>query len=205
MCVSCMVHARQIPWEHEYEYYSVPVSVFVCTCPRLSASIYCCHACPTRVPVTGFLRAGTVALWRWSNPPGRTAGTQRYASHQAPASSTAPSVHGARWGSPGHKASGSPAPPAPALRGCSFLKRDIGGEGECWRVRGRQKGHLKMDFKENEDLTTFSTVIYKWRINIWNSLHSRCEWSQSETGLYIRGFFLYILENCIIPNISGLL
>lgn len=47
VCVSCMVHARQIPWEHEYEYYSVPVSVllsrlpYTCAGHRFSPGWYC--------------------------------------------------------------------------------------------------------------------------------------------------------------------
>lgn len=47
VCVSCMVHARQIPWEHEYKYYSVPVSVllsrlpYTCASHRFSPGWYC--------------------------------------------------------------------------------------------------------------------------------------------------------------------
>lgn len=116
------------------------LSVYMQVYISMSSRLYICHSlsvCPFIAPhlshmcaVTGFLRADTAALWRWSNPPGRTAGTQKCASRRPPASSTAASVHGARRGSPGHRASGSLSPPAPVLHDCSCLKGGS-GEGEC--------------------------------------------------------------------------
>lgn len=120
-------HADQ--WTHMYisnkyllTFFKKLILLMFCLFVALSLSYTC--------EVTGFLRAGTAALWRWSNPPGRTEGTQKCAFHRAPASSTAASVHGASQGSLERRASCSPSPPAPALHGCSCLKgwrRQAGG------------------------------------------------------------------------------
>lgn len=119
--VNVLWHADQ--WTHMYMS-NKRLSIFLpflkfillmfCLFVALSLSYTC--------EVTGFLRAGTAALWRWSNPPGRTEGTQKCAFHRARASSTAASVHGASQGSLERRASCSPSPPAPALHGCSCLK-----------------------------------------------------------------------------------
>lgn len=103
------------------------ICVCMCVCVHgtnttMTGLSICLSVCPFIASlVTGFLQAGTAAPWRWSNPPGRTAGTQKCASHRPPASSTAPSVHGARRGSRGHRASCSPSPPAPTPHGYSCL------------------------------------------------------------------------------------
>lgn len=116
ICFFMWVSVGQKHWRHkEMHNFNMPVIVFLYAvkAPHLSDA----------TPVTGFLRAGTAALWRWSNPPGRTAGTQRWVSRRVPASSTAASVRGARKGSRGDPASGSLSPPAPAPHGCSYLGR----------------------------------------------------------------------------------
>lgn len=143
MCVCC-VHVQYV-WNKCNEKH-VHVLWHAMTSVKLHVHIHVCHSlsvCPFIAPhlyytsvVTGFLRAGTAALWRWSNPPGRTAGTQKCVSRRPPVSSTAASVHGARWGSPVRRASGSPSPPAPAPHGCSCLN-GWRREGECG---GRRRG-----------------------------------------------------------------
>lgn len=70
----------------------------------------------------GFLQADTEALWRWSSPPRRTAGTRRWASHLAPSSSRASSSRAETQGNLVGRACGNPAPPAPAPPGSPYLK-----------------------------------------------------------------------------------
>lgn len=115
-----MYSVRQRMWMHYDMTVSVHLSVSGGGGICLRSIITPCHS--HTCAVTGFLQAGTAAPWRWSNPPGRTAGSRRCASRRPLASSTAAWVHGARRGSPRHRAFCSPSPPAPAPHGCSCLQ-----------------------------------------------------------------------------------
>lgn len=77
---------------------------------------FCCG------PVTGFLPAGTEALWRWSSPPESSAGTQRWASPPPLSSSRSASDREATRDSPPGTASGSRGPPGPTPPGSPSLK-----------------------------------------------------------------------------------
>lgn len=126
--------------KHVHVSHNTPVCVFVYVSMSvyfcLSGYCFTCLRCVSTV-FRGFLQAGTAAPWQWSNPPGRTAGTRKCVSHRPPASSTAASVHGVRRGSLGHRAFGSPSPPAPTPHGCSCLKE--------WR-RESEEGSEKKDW-----------------------------------------------------------
>lgn len=146
-------------------FYDMLISVSACTYPKsiffffltylvyvFFFSFFLAQRLSYTREVTGFLRAGTAAPWQWSNPPGRTEGTQKCAFHRAPASSTAASVHEARLGSLERRASCSPSPPAPALHGCSCLKGAGGGRQGCQYRSGTgnlicKKTYMKYDNK----------------------------------------------------------
>lgn len=74
----------------------------------------------------GSPQAGTVAPWMWNSPPGRTAGTRTWASRRPPSSSRASSSRAGSPGSPGDKACGILAPPAPAPPGSPYLQEREG-------------------------------------------------------------------------------
>lgn len=117
-------------------------------------------------PSTGYLLAGTEAPWRWSNPPGSPAGTQRWASPQALFSSRSTSARAGILGSPLGMASCSHAPPGLTPRGSPYLEGEkerydagnrltISLNHNClwllgswswsyWRISGTWRQHLKI-------------------------------------------------------------
>lgn len=68
------------------------------------------------------LQAGTVVLWTQNSLPGKTAGTQRWASPPDPDARSAPWLHTGTLGSLEGTACGSHALLVPVLPGCSCLR-----------------------------------------------------------------------------------